>query len=307
LATVQQERFPEFLRYHLLCEQPRIRAQRLFKLVRERVKTPPDVFSLMEALERRAELYAALADPNHSYWIERQECRPFIRELHLFKVRQMTPLLFAAWEKFPVADFSSVLRTVSVLSFRYSVVSGLNTNALEPVYHEAAKAVLDGAARTPAAVFAVLKSIYVDDDKLEQDFARFTVNGGGQARKLAKYILARFEEDASGKACDPDTDPATIEHVLPENPAEEWNEMFPKDNWEDYVYRLGNLTPLEPGINRDIGNADYLRKVASYSASNYQVTRDLATTAPAEWTPALLEARQTTMSKRARHLWRVSF
>lgn len=29
IATVQQERFPEFLRYHLLCEEPRVRSQHL--------------------------------------------------------------------------------------------------------------------------------------------------------------------------------------------------------------------------------------------------------------------------------------
>jgi hypothetical protein len=40
IATVATERFPEFLPYHLLCEQPKIRSQRLFKLVRDRVKTP---------------------------------------------------------------------------------------------------------------------------------------------------------------------------------------------------------------------------------------------------------------------------
>ena len=57
LATVQQERFPEFLRYHLLCEEPRIRSQRLFKLVRERVRTQQDVFALMGD-GRRAELFA---------------------------------------------------------------------------------------------------------------------------------------------------------------------------------------------------------------------------------------------------------
>jgi uncharacterized protein with ParB-like and HNH nuclease domain len=37
LATIRQERFPEFLRYHLLCQHSKIRSQRLFKLVRARL------------------------------------------------------------------------------------------------------------------------------------------------------------------------------------------------------------------------------------------------------------------------------
>ena len=34
---------------------------------------------------------------------------------------------------------------------------------------------------------------------------------------------------------DPETDPATVEHVLPENPAGEWAEAFPPDRWEAAV------------------------------------------------------------------------
>src|SRR5262249_54578871 len=146
IATVAPERFPEFLRYHLLCELPKVRSERLFKLVRERVRTPADIFALMDALEARAELFVALSDPNHGYWAELPEAKPYIRELNLFRVGQLTPLMFAAWERFRQPDFLRVLKLVSVISFRYTVVSALSTSALETVYHQAAKAVLDGSA-----------------------------------------------------------------------------------------------------------------------------------------------------------------
>ena len=307
LATVQQERFPEFLRYHLLCEEPHIRSQRLFKLVRERVRTPQDVFGLMEALERRAELFAALSDPNHGYWMETPEARPYVRELQLFRVRQMTPLLFAAWERLSRQDFTRVLKLVAVLSFRYSVVSGLNTNALEPVYHQAAKALLDRAATNPAAVFQHLKPIYVDDVKFEQDFARFVIDTSGQRKKLAKYILGRIEADASDRAVDPDTDPGTIEHILPENPVDAWEASFPRDRWESAVYRLGNLTLLEPVANRRVGNAEYAPKSLEYGRSTYAITSAIPELAPEEWTPPLLDERQRQLASRAVHVWRSDF
>jgi len=307
ISTVQQERFPEFLRYHLLCEQPKIRSQRLFKLVRDRVRSAGEVFALMEALERRAELFAALSDPNHGYWIETPACRPHVRDLNLFRVRQMTPLLFAAWERLSRDDFVRVLKLVSVISFRYSVVSGLNTNALEPVYHEAAKGLLDGRASTPAEVFARLKAIYVDDVKFGQDFTRLVIDTSGQRKKLAKYILARLEEDASARACDPDTDPASIEHVLPENPSNAWEAMFPREHWDSAIYRLGNLTLLDPSANRQVGNAEYPAKHAEYRKSRYEITRKLAEDAPTEWTLPLVEVRQLRLANRAVHLWRADF
>ena len=170
----------------MLCELPKVRSQRLFKLVRERTKTKQDVFELLDELERRAELFAAVSDPYHSYWMESSKASAFIRELNLFRVRQAMPLLFAAWESFSIEDFVRILKLVSVISFRYTVISRLNTNDLEPVYHNAAKAVIDGVDAGPAEVFEHLKPIYVDDQKMRQDFALFTVSTRGPRKKIGK-------------------------------------------------------------------------------------------------------------------------
>ena len=304
ITVVRQERFPEFLRYHLLCEQPKIRTQRLFKMVRDRVTSPQQVFDLIDALDANGELFAALSDSHHGYWTEHPKCRPYIRELNLFRIRQMTPLLFAAWASLSKDAFADILMIVSVISFRYSVVGGLNTNALEPIYHQAAKAVLNGTAKSPRDVFQILSGIYVDDRKFEQDFAAVVVDTSGQSKRLAKFILCRLEEDATQRICDPETDPATIEHILPENPADAWTATFPKAQWETNVYRLGNLALLEAGPNRSVGNAEFEQKRDAYTRSKYATTQKIAAAAPEQWTPELLEARQLLMAKRAVHIWR---
>ena len=307
IATVEQERFPEFLRHHLLCELPRVRGSRLFKLIRGRTKTAQAAFLLLDELERRAELFAALSDPHHDYWLELSGARSHVRELDLFRVRQATPLLFTAWEELSRENFVRVLRLVSVVSFRHTVVSGLNPNALERVYHGAAKAVRERSARTPAAVFEHLRTIYVDDVKTRQDFSRLAVTTRGQRKRLAKYILARLEQDAAGRACDPDTDPGTIEHVLPENPSDEWRDTFDSTRWEEAAYRLGNLTLLERSANRRIGNAAYPDKAGAYAASRYALSRQIPELAPEHWTPELLDDRQMRLADRAAHLWRADF
>ena len=307
IATVTQERFPDFLRHHLLCEHPKIRRQRLFKMVRNRVRTPEETFGFLTALEGRAELFAALTDVNHGYWIDRPAAKPFVRELILFRARQMTPVFFAAWGRFPDDDFVRLLKLAAVIAFRYAVVSALNPNLLERVCHFAAKAVIEGQANRPGAVFMQLRSIYVDDDRFESDFARWTVSTRGQRGRIARYVLARLETDAGERAVDPETDPGTVEHVLPENPAGEWAEVFPPDRWDAAVDRLGNLTLLERALNRDGGNAGYPAKRAAYESSGYALTREVADLAPEEWTPALLEERQRRLAARAVRLWRSDF
>ena len=307
IATVTQERFPDFLRHHLLCEHPKIRRQRLFKMVRNRVRTPEETFGFLTALEGRAELFAALTDVNHGYWIDRPAAKPFIGELILFRARQMTPVFFAAWGRFSDDDFVRLLKLAAVIAFRYAVVSALNPNLLERVCHFAAKAVIEGQANRPGAVFTQLRSIYVDDDRFESDFARWTVSTRGQRGRIARYVLARLETDAGERAVDPETDPGTVEHVLPENPAGEWAEVFPPDRWDAAVDRLGNLTLLERALNRDVGNAGYPAKRAAYESSGYALTREVADLAPEEWTPALLEERQRRLAARAVRLWRSDF
>ena len=305
--VVRQERFPDFLRYHLLCDAPQVRKQRLFKLVQGQVRQASDVFVLMEALESRAELFAALNDAEHEYWLGSQEARRHVRELLLFRVRQPTPLLFAAYEQLTFADFVRVLKLVSVLSFRYTVVCGLNTNELEPMYHQAAKALLTGQIDRPAEVFQRLQGIYVEDSAFVSDFARLDIATAGQRKRLVKYVLCQLEADASGVQRDYETDAGTIEHILPENPVGAWGDSFDEQRHERSVYRLGNLTLLEATLNRQVGTQEWQGKVAVYAQSQYRLTQTLAASGYADWTPATLDARQQTMAQRAAHVWRVDF
>lgn len=305
VETVQQERFPEFLRYHLLCSEPQIRSARLFKIVRNRVTKPQEVLDLLDALDQRSELFSALSDESHGYWMDHSECRPLIRERILYRSQQSTPLLFAAWERFSKEDFARVLKLVNAITFRFTTVSGLNTNELEPVYHRAAKGVLDGSANSVPKVFEILRGIYVDDHRFRQNFEVFELPN--RSSRLAKFVLCRLESDQSGRSVDAETDPGTIEHILPESPTQEWNAWFNERQMSQYVYRVGNLTLLESAANRNLGNASFVRKLEEYPKSQYQLTREVAASAGTEWTPGRIERRQKEMAARAAHLWRSDF
>ena len=305
IVTVTPERFSDFLRYHLLCEQTGVRKERLFKLIRDRIETSPQVFDLLSALENRAELFAALADSNHEYWMERPAAKPYIRELVLFRARKVTPVLFAAWERFSPDDFVRVLKLTSVVSFRFQV-GGRNPNSLEPVYHEAAKAILAGTTAQPRAVFAHLLPVYVDDGAFERDFALYSISPSGR-KKLLKYILCRLEEDAGGIAPDPEAEPASIEHILPQDRSGDWAGALSALEAEAAIARLGNTTLLEPVANRDIGSAPYSEKPSVYGRSAYALTRQVAEMAPEEWTFAFMEMRQRHLAQRAVQVWRSDF
>ena len=303
IAAVDPARFPDFLRYHLLCTHSDVRGRRMFKLVRNQIKNSHDAFALVDAIEPRGELFAALGDPSHEYWTDLPGAGRCISELVLFDARRMTPLLFSAWDHLSPQEFAKSLKIMSTVAFRYLVVGRFSGARLESACHRAAKAVAAGDIRDARALFGELETVYVEDARFRQDFARMEVTRS--QRRVTKYVLARLESDASGRECDYESDPGTIEHILPQNPTEEWENAFSDRQQPSAVNRLGNLTWLEHAVNRRIGNADYRTKVAEYGQSGYALTRQIAELAPGEWTSALLEKRQALMAKRATHLWRV--
>jgi Protein of unknown function (DUF1524) len=70
------------------------------------------------------------------------------------------------------------------------------------------------------------------------------------------------------------------------------------------VYRIGNLTPLEASINRDIGQQRYSLKQPNYVQSAYHLTQQITAE---EWTPDTIAARQERLAKRAVQIWKADF
>ncbi len=299
INTVQMEKFPEFLRYYLSLKQARVRRERLFKVVRESVRSNQEAFELLDQLENYGSLFIALSNSNDEFWRDTPENRPYVRELELFRVKQAYPTLFAAYERFSPADFTRLLKLVCVLSFRYTVVSSLNPNELETLYNKVAIAITNGEVTNPKPVFDRLRSIYVSDEKFLQDFSLLSISTKGQKKKLVRYILFKLEADASH--IEVNEDGFSIEHILPESPSGEWWQSFDDAQIEEMVYRLGNLTPLEPHLNRQVGNELYPIKRGIYQQSVYTLTKRVLAE---EWNPNTLAERQRHMAQRAVHIWK---
>ena len=67
---------------------------------------------------------------------------------------------------------------------------------------------------------------------------------------------------------------------------------------------IGNLTPLEPHLNRQVGNELYPIKRTVYQQSVYTLTKNVLAE---EWNPNTLATRQRHIAQRAAHIWRSDF
>lgn len=117
--------------------------------------------------------------------------------------------------------------------------------------------------------------------------------------------MFEIEHQISAQSLDFESATYNLEHILPENPSEAWGHI--EDSKQDrLIYRLGNMTPLETGVNRDIGNLPYDQKRLAYAKSDFQITRGIAEHYD-EWTEAKIIARQTQLAKAASAIWRIDF
>lgn len=303
IDTVTMEKFPEFLRYYLSLTRTRVRRERLFKGVRESIQNAESAFELLEQLEDYSSLFIALDNPNDEFWQDTPDNIPYIREIELFGVKQAYPVLFAAYHKFSIENFTRVLKLVCIISFRYTIVSSLNPNELEGIYNKIAIAINNGEMTTPRQVFEGLRSVYVTDTKFVQDFSILSISTRGQKKKLVRYILWKLEMDESGRSNIAE-DGFSIEHILPESPSDRWRVDFLDNEIEEMTYRIGNLIPLEANLNRQIGNQYYTDKQEIYQQSDYALARNIV---PEEWTPDTIAKRQESLARRAVHIWKSDF
>ena len=156
-------------------------------MVRGSVTDHQQAFDLLDQLENYSSLFIALGNSNDEFWRDLPDNRSYIRELELFRVKQAYPTLLAAFEKFDPANFTRLLKLVSVLAFRYTIVSGLNPNELELLYNKVAMKIMAGEITHSRQVFEHLKSVYVSDEKFYQDFVYLTIPTKAQKKKLARY------------------------------------------------------------------------------------------------------------------------
>lgn len=296
------ESFPEFLRAHWRSRHGPVRQTDLFKTIRGQVADRAQVFSLIRAMEDDVDVYLALTQHENSDWPP--SWKELVASLRLFNVRQPFPLLLLAKRTLDDDGFGQLLRATVVISFRYNVIGDRSTGDQESAYNGATRHLLDADRTSSREIIGGLGRIYPTDAEFRAAFADKSLRTTqGRNNRIVRYILCKLEKHVSGTEPDPDSDALSIEHVLPQNPDQGWDE-FPERDPESVAYRVGNMTLLETRKNRDLGNADYPTKRAAYATSVYEITRRLAEQYE-DWTPQRLASQQRWMANQATAIWRI--
>lgn len=302
VGRLGSESFPDFLRVHWNSRFSFVRQTELFKTIRGKIATRDAVFDLIRQMEEDVDAYMALTQPEASQWPSALKQHAY--DLRMFTVRQPFPFLMAARRVLPDAAFETVLRACVIISFRYNVIGGHPANEQERLYNSVAEKIARLQMADPGAMLTSMSPIYPGDDAFRAAFAEKSMRTTqSRNRRVIRYILCALEKHLTGTALDFDSDSFNLEHILPENPEAGW-EVFSDDEVEALVYRIGNLTLLPSGVNKDLGNAPYTVKKPVYAGSSFGITKKIAED-NADWTPQRLAARQNWMANQATAIWRI--
>jgi len=297
------ESFPDFLRVHWNSRRSFARQAELFKTIRGQVTTREAVFQLLRDMEQDLDTYLALSAPEASDWAP--DIKSLASTLRTFNVRQPFPLLLAAKRTFDTNDFAGLMRACVVISMRFNIICGYSTAEQERTYNTVSERIGRGDAKTLSAALAAMQSIYPADAAFRAAFSEKTIRTTqSRNNRVVRFILCALEKHLSGQDLTFTSDSFNVEHVLPQSPKAGW-EAFSNDEVESLTYRLGNMTLLQAGVNKDIGNAGYAAKRVLYEQSTLGITAKLAAE-NADWTPERIAAHQNWMAIQATAIWRIS-
>lgn len=297
------ESFPEFLRVYWNSRYKLARKTQLFKVIRKSIRDRASAFDLMRKIELSADAYTALKDGQDRRWLTEEA--KYISQLQMYRVKQPYSMLLTSYEHFFDSDrkgFTSILRAISILSFRYNIICNNPPNEQERFYNSIAIKIENGDLKTPSKVIQSLSAIYPIDEVFKSAFANKQLKTtDNRNKKIVRYILCELEKHEYGRSID---ETINIEHILPENPEEHWQHIDDNKH-ENLVYRLGNMTLLEAKQNKQAGNLSFRQKVTYYENSCIQTSKKIAETYT-EWEADSIESRQNDMAKQATSIWRIS-
>jgi hypothetical protein len=299
----------DFLKVFWTSRYGRIQRGRLFDSWKKEFEEQSKIVTLAPGLTLAARRYSALHLPDDDVWADYSS---------LFKSRlgiladlgnqQIRAILLAAIDVLDAEQMERLVGHLITLTVRYQVVGKRRTGALEITSARVARGISEKDLDTPAKIWNALSGIVPTDVEFESDFALMSETNSLKARYLLaelEKIARRMKYGAHGAELAADYRALTLEHVLPRNPAPDWNEVLKTDSElrTRYTYRLGNMGLLTEQMNRKLASSGFEEKrKAIYAESTLELTRMLNEVAE-DWDRSAIELRQSTLSELAVEAW----
>lgn len=292
---------------HIRMIKRKVKAKEaILKEIREHVKPKENP---KDFIDRELIPYAAAFDDIKKATFEStsnaDDINKYLRWLNKIGNDDWVPPAISFLEKWGRTDTDRVvdfMRRLERLAFGLHVMR-ININGRIERYGKVLSAIENG--DNPADLGS---SLSLSDEECQS--IRDALAGSIYGTPFAKYLLLRLDAGLSAGEAKYDYPIVTIEHVLPQNPANnsEWLTLFSdEDEREELTHCLGNLVLLSRRKNSGAQNYEFDRKKSEYFAQNEVCSFALTTEVLKhdQWTPEVVYGRQNWLLARCSDIWKL--
>jgi hypothetical protein len=263
--------FSKFLRHYLLTQTKHpVQSKKIFSYFKLEIESmgfsgaEKNLHKLVAASETYAKLLGTVDSGD-------EELTASIHRMNSFSDTHRVFLLSVLQAGLPIDLARLLFRSTEYLAARW-ILAGDNAQELEGHYQVLAHEIEESPnAETAQIVSGKMMQLAPIDGAL-------TLIHRSEQKDLQRYFLRRIEEESGGLTLAWDK-PITIEHLAPQNPANDdyWTKLIHRlpgeleddFSYEDTIQQWGNLTLLEKKLNSSIQNSKWDRKVAGDKATKY--------------------------------------
>jgi len=306
-------KFPKFLRHQWISEEGYVSTSSLYKRIKsEKVegKDGEDLLKYSQILLEDAKFYLGIQYKDYEKYLESLEddVKDSFRKFRLLRNEQVYELLLSYYKKFlrkilRPSVLIKILHKLWVFSVRTRFVS-VSPSDYEKIFAEHCQQVKSSRnsndiSRYSSSLFNKLKKLVSSREQFVENF----VSDLSYPRDRDIIMLALQEimrsEDSEIKINKP-----SIEHILPLEP-NKWG--FKREDVQDFVNKIGNLTILTENDNNKLGNETLETKIKEvYSKSHFRINKEIES----KWKKKFLsdpkkaiEARGKEIAEKIEKIW----
>ncbi|MEE9130372.1 MAG: DUF1524 domain-containing protein [Phycisphaerales bacterium] len=300
-ATGYGDLILDYIRHLWISYYGHVRVGDLYDRIRDKVKTPNNAIEFAGLLQDDTPHYLAILNPAHPHWNKytdrTRKCVEIIT-VHL-RIDRIRPLMLAIVRQMSPKDVERCFELCVSWTVRFLIVGGIGSGTIEKWYAEQAQRISDGKLSTPADLAKAMRKVAPPDEEFQSEFATATVSRNYIARYYLRALELQYRKQDSILIPDDDSEKVNLEHVMPQNPGEDWT--IDKVKARLLVKRIGNLALLDKTTNSNLKSESFQAKREAYKDCPLELTSLIAKST--EWGEAEIIDRQEKLSELAVKTW----
>lgn len=289
-----------FLRHYWLSKNGIVGQKYLMDEFEKKISSKAQVFKFLNELKLEAEFYESLYNKSEDIW--NKEIVELIDELFILSKNMVLPLLLASLPKLKDSIHAKFLSNLISFIFRYITIAEKENKEIESSFSKLAIDIRENKITTLRQIKERFLKNYVYDDEFQAIFAKKDI----KTTKFAKYILQKIEVSLDPLK-EKFSDKITLEHILPQNPDDDWKNYLVKNSMEkdELVYKIGNLTLLLGRPNKVAQNKIFTYKSQKVYSKMTKLKLNQPLANLQSWNEKDILLRQKMLSNYASSIWKI--